>query len=150
MKNVYHSMWDHEILHVDRSSKDEQLLLRQILWKTKNMNVEGGLNLISMLCFTEIPHELLHLLLENKIWYCRRSWTHLQAVFELFLYLTKFLNMTIVRNFEIMLGRTPNLFCAEFCNFAKCCVCLAYVSEKEMRLMRAWFFLSFRLCVSPQ
>jgi hypothetical protein len=30
---------DHEILYTDRSSKDEQLLIRQFLSKTKNTNM---------------------------------------------------------------------------------------------------------------
>jgi hypothetical protein len=41
MQNLHQSTWDHAILYADRSSKDEQLLRRQFLFKTKNTNVEG-------------------------------------------------------------------------------------------------------------
>jgi hypothetical protein len=42
VQSVQQSMWDHHILYADRSSKDEQIFMRQFLWKTKNTNVEGG------------------------------------------------------------------------------------------------------------
>jgi hypothetical protein len=38
-ENLHQSTWDHEILHADRSSKDEQLLIRPFLLKTKNTNM---------------------------------------------------------------------------------------------------------------
>jgi hypothetical protein len=37
MQNLHQSMWDHEILYTDRFSKDEQLLIRPFLSKTKNV-----------------------------------------------------------------------------------------------------------------
>jgi hypothetical protein len=33
---------DGHTLYADRSSTDEQLSLRPVLWKTKNMNLEGN------------------------------------------------------------------------------------------------------------
>jgi hypothetical protein len=39
MQNLHQSMWDHEILYIDRSSKDEQLLMGAFLSKTKNTNM---------------------------------------------------------------------------------------------------------------
>jgi hypothetical protein len=39
MQNLHQSMWDHGILYTDRSSKDEQLLIRPVLSKTKNTNI---------------------------------------------------------------------------------------------------------------
>jgi hypothetical protein len=39
MQNLHQSTWDHEILYADRSSKDEQLLIRPFLSKTKNTNM---------------------------------------------------------------------------------------------------------------
>jgi hypothetical protein len=39
MQNLHQSTWDHEILYYDRSSEDEQLLIRQFLRETKNMKV---------------------------------------------------------------------------------------------------------------
>jgi hypothetical protein len=36
---LHQSTWDHEILYNDRSSNDEQLLMRPFLSKTKNTNM---------------------------------------------------------------------------------------------------------------
>jgi hypothetical protein len=44
MQNLHQSTWDHEILYTDRSSKDEQLLIRQFLSKTKKYEHGGCLN----------------------------------------------------------------------------------------------------------
>jgi hypothetical protein len=44
MQTLHHSTWDLEILYTDRSSKDEQLLIRQFLSKTKNTTHGGSLN----------------------------------------------------------------------------------------------------------
>jgi hypothetical protein len=41
--------------------------------------------------------------LTNELWYSKRSWTYLQVLFESLFCLTQFLNMTMVRNFEVML-----------------------------------------------
>jgi hypothetical protein len=40
---LHQTMWDYEILYADRSSKDEQLLIRPLLRKTKkNTNMVGS------------------------------------------------------------------------------------------------------------
>jgi hypothetical protein len=39
----------------------------------------------------------------NELRYSKRSWTYLQVLFESLLCLTQFLNMAMVRNFELML-----------------------------------------------
>jgi hypothetical protein len=39
MQNLNQSTWEHEILYTDRSSKDEKLLIRPFLSKTKNTNM---------------------------------------------------------------------------------------------------------------
>jgi hypothetical protein len=39
MQNLHQSTWDYEILYTDRYSKDEQLLIRPFLSKTKNTNM---------------------------------------------------------------------------------------------------------------
>jgi hypothetical protein len=39
MQNLHQSTWANEILYTDRSSKDEQLLMRSFLSKTKNTNM---------------------------------------------------------------------------------------------------------------
>jgi hypothetical protein len=43
MQNLHQSMWDYEMLYADVSSEDEQLLLRLLLRKTKNMNTRRQL-----------------------------------------------------------------------------------------------------------
>jgi hypothetical protein len=42
----------------------------------------------------------------NKAWNSKGSWTCLRVLFETLFYLTKLLNLTMVRNFEIILGQT--------------------------------------------
>jgi hypothetical protein len=44
MQNLHQSTWDHESLYTDRSSKDEQLLIRPFLSKTKKYEHGGRLN----------------------------------------------------------------------------------------------------------
>jgi hypothetical protein len=44
MQNLHQSTWDHEILYTDRSSKDEQLLVRPFLSKAKKYEHGGRLN----------------------------------------------------------------------------------------------------------
>jgi hypothetical protein len=44
MQNLNQSTWEHEILYTDRSSKDEQLLMRQFLSKNKKYEHGGQLN----------------------------------------------------------------------------------------------------------
>jgi hypothetical protein len=41
MQNLHQSMWDHDILYADRSSKDTQFLMRELLQKTRNMMAES-------------------------------------------------------------------------------------------------------------
>jgi hypothetical protein len=42
MQSLHQSTWEHEILYTDRSSKDEQLLTRPFLSKTKNTNMAAS------------------------------------------------------------------------------------------------------------
>jgi hypothetical protein len=44
MKNLHHSTWDHEILYTDKSSKDEQLLVRPFFVKNKKYEHGGRFN----------------------------------------------------------------------------------------------------------
>jgi hypothetical protein len=39
MQNLHQSTWGHKILYTDRSSKDEQLLIKPFLLKIKNTNI---------------------------------------------------------------------------------------------------------------
>jgi glycogen debranching enzyme len=39
MQNFHQSTWNHETLYADRSSEDEQLLIRRVLRKTKHTNM---------------------------------------------------------------------------------------------------------------
>jgi hypothetical protein len=36
MQNLHQSMWDHKLFYADRSLEDEQLLIRPLLWESKN------------------------------------------------------------------------------------------------------------------
>jgi hypothetical protein len=42
MQNLNQSTWHHKIVYVDRYSKDERLLLRPFLLKSKYVTVKGG------------------------------------------------------------------------------------------------------------
>jgi hypothetical protein len=44
VQNLHQSTWEHEILYTDGSSKDEQLLIRPFLSKTKKYENGGQLN----------------------------------------------------------------------------------------------------------
>jgi hypothetical protein len=57
IQNLHQSTWDHEVLYADISSKDKQLLIRSLLRKTKNSNMEG-LRMLKFTYFMERIHEL--------------------------------------------------------------------------------------------
>jgi hypothetical protein len=61
MQNLHQSTWDYEIVYTDRSSKDEQLLIRPFLSKTKNTNMAAVWMLKFVVCFVETIREPLHL-----------------------------------------------------------------------------------------
>jgi hypothetical protein len=52
MQNFHQSTWEHEILYTDRYLKDEQLLMRPFLSKTKKYEHGGQLNvkILSSFC----------------------------------------------------------------------------------------------------
>jgi hypothetical protein len=52
-------MWGHEILYADRSSKDEQLLTRQLLREIKSTNMLGSSNLKFTFYFIQTTHKPL-------------------------------------------------------------------------------------------
>jgi hypothetical protein len=58
MQSLNQSTWDHEIFYTDRSSKDEQRLVRQFLWK-ENMNMEGSWKLKFKFLFMQTTPEPL-------------------------------------------------------------------------------------------
>jgi hypothetical protein len=60
----------------------------------------------------------------NERWYNKISWTCLQVLFESLFCLTQFLNMAMVRNFEVMAEQ----LCVEFCNFVKCHIFVNYLT----------------------
>jgi hypothetical protein len=97
MQNLHQSTWDHEILYTDTHSKDEKLLIRPFLSKTKKYEYGGRLNvrIHSLFC----GDNSWTVALRQMNW----SWTYLQVLFESLFCLTQFLNMAMVRNFEVML-----------------------------------------------
>jgi hypothetical protein len=60
MQNLHQSTWDHEILYTDRSSNDEQLLMKPVLSETKNTNMAAIWMLKFIVCFVEATHKPLH------------------------------------------------------------------------------------------
>jgi hypothetical protein len=68
----------------------------------------GGFKLKFTFCFMEAIHEPLHLAVRRSMLQYR-SWTHLQVLFErLFCATAVVSNVTIVGDFEVMLGQTLN------------------------------------------
>jgi hypothetical protein len=67
----YQSTRDREILYAHISLKDEQLLIRPLLGKTKNTNMAGNWNVKLTFYFIEVAHEPLYLdklsLVQRKI-----------------------------------------------------------------------------------
>jgi hypothetical protein len=61
MKNLHQSMWDHIILYSDRSSEDEQLLMRPLMRESKNINMASGWMVKFTFYFMNRTHEPLHL-----------------------------------------------------------------------------------------
>jgi hypothetical protein len=61
MQNLHQSTCDHEILCAGRSLKDEQLLIRPFLSKTKKYEHGRRLNVKIHSLFCETTHEPLHL-----------------------------------------------------------------------------------------
>jgi hypothetical protein len=64
-----------KFFYTDRSSKDEQLLIRQFLLKTESTNMAAAWMLKFIFGFVETTHEPLYL--EDELWYSKRSWTYL-------------------------------------------------------------------------
>jgi hypothetical protein len=56
----------------------------------------------------ERTHEPLHLVKWSFVRW--KSWTYLQVLFESLFSLTEHLNMEAFKNYEVMLGETPNYF----------------------------------------
>jgi hypothetical protein len=108
MRNLYQSMWDHETLYADRSSKDKQLLIIPFFRNTKNMNMAGSWIFKYIFYFMEKPHEPLHLHIWSIIHW--KSWPYLQGLFESLFSLTELLNVVVVKYFEVMLGQMMNCF----------------------------------------
>jgi hypothetical protein len=60
----------------------------------------------------------------NEVRYSDRSWAYLQVIFVSLFSLTKFLNMKMVRNFEVMLGQNS----VQFCNSVHCHTFVNYLT----------------------
>jgi hypothetical protein len=80
-----------------------------------------------MFHFMEVIHEPLHL--DKLSLVQKRSSAYLQVLFELLLYLTKLLNVAMVRNIEVILGQMLH-HSVEFCDFVQCHIFLAYFPYK--------------------
>jgi hypothetical protein len=52
----------------------------------------------------EINHEPLYL--DNAVWISKRSWTHMQVLFDLLFCFEKSLNIAMLRDFEAVSGHS--------------------------------------------
>jgi hypothetical protein len=67
MQNFYQSMWYNDTLYADKSLENRQLLIKPLLWETKDTNIAGGWSLKFTFRFMETTHEPLHLNKQNLI-----------------------------------------------------------------------------------
>jgi hypothetical protein len=111
MQDLNQLMWDNEILYADKSLKDEQLLLRTLLLRTKNMR--GWLKVKINILFH--GDNIIHCTYKNEVLQSKRSLIYLQVLFGSLFCLTKLLSIAMVQNFQFMFGHMLN-HCTEFCN----------------------------------
>jgi hypothetical protein len=69
MQNLHQSTWDHEMLHSDRSSEDEQLLMRPLLRKSKKCEHYGRLKIKMHIVLYGEYSWTVTLRLEINIWF---------------------------------------------------------------------------------
>jgi hypothetical protein len=115
-QTLHQSAWDHDILYADRSSEDEELVIKPLLWKTKNTKIASGGKLKFTFYSVERTHEPLRL---NE--WSSEHWkvTHMQALFELF-YLMEFFQYGCISKLWGYVGTNAELNCVELCNFVQC------------------------------
>jgi hypothetical protein len=117
MWNFHQSTWDQNILYANRCSEDEQLLLRQFLWKIKNMNMAGSWSLKFTFCFMETTHELLHLDKRSLVQW--KIMTYLKVLFESLFSLMELLNVAMVESSNFWGGCKT---CTSQCGTTKFCM----------------------------
>jgi hypothetical protein len=109
-------MWDHKILYTNRSSEDEQLLIRPLLRESKNTHKSGSWKLKFAFYFIDRTHELLHLDIPSSfIWIiisfdCPSEYGG-------------------ISKFWCYAGTHAELLRVEFCNFWQCHVFVSYLSS---------------------
>jgi hypothetical protein len=108
MQNLHQSMWDDIILYSNRYLEDEQILIRPLLWKSKNMNMVDIWQLKLTFYFMESTHELLYLV--------KWSFVHwkIMDIPTGFIWIIIFFDGALeygsISNLWVMLGQTLNYF----------------------------------------
>jgi hypothetical protein len=116
----FQSTWDHEIWYANRCPEDEQLLIWQLLRKTKNTNMAGGWSLKFTLCFIGTTREPLHLLLDK--------WRFVQWKIMNHFFCVRAFEYGYVSKFWCCVGTNAEWICEEFCNFVQCHTFANYLS----------------------
>jgi hypothetical protein len=124
MQNLHQSTWDHQILYTDKSSKDEQPLIRPFLSKTKNTNMAAVWMLKFIVCFVETTHEPLHL---DKWTLDKSSRTYLCFIWIIVLFDAVF-KYDDGAKFRGYVGINAEPLCVEFCNFVQSYVFVNYLT----------------------
>jgi hypothetical protein len=125
IQNVHQSA-DHKILCSDRSLEDEQLLLRSLLWESKNVNMAGGWKLKLTFYFMERTHEPLHL--DKLSFVC---WKTMDIPTRFIWIISFFDGSSEYGGISKLWGYVrinAELLCVEFCSFLQCHISVSYLS----------------------
>jgi hypothetical protein len=127
MKNLYQSTWDHEILYCDKSSKDKQLLVMQLLRKPKNTNMAGDWKFKYIFYFMERTYEPLYLL--GKWRFVQRK---IKDIPTSFIWITIFIDGAFEygggSTFWGYVATNAEPLCVDFCNFVQFHTFVSYLN----------------------
>jgi hypothetical protein len=128
MQNLRRSTWGHEILHVDRFSEDEQLLITSLLRESKNANVAGGWTLKFTFYFVEKTHEPLHLR-HTKLCTTLKIMDTPTGFIWIIISFDRPFEYSGISIFWGYVGTDVELRCLEFCNFVQCRIFVSHLSS---------------------
>jgi hypothetical protein len=124
-QNLCQSTWDHEILYDDRPSKDEQLLMRLLLWRTKKYN-GGWLKVKIYILFYG----------DNSWTIALQKWSLVQwkitDIPTSFIWIIIFFYRAFEHGDDVKfwgyVGINAEPLCVEFCNFVNCLIFVNHVT----------------------
>jgi hypothetical protein len=124
VQKLHQSIWKYEIVYADRSSKDEQLLKRPLLRKTKKYEHAGRLKLKHTFYSMERTHKQLYLDKWSLV-----HWNILYMLTSL-IWIVVFFDGTFEygggSKFWGYVWSNAELLCVEVCNFVQCNIFVSY------------------------